>query len=82
MAPASSALRCGSLSVIRKAMLTLDEPQRNALLVSATEQALGDQQALIPLHHEMSNWVVRRGFDYTGRSDQATYGYEVKAAMP
>ena len=69
-------------ALIRKAMMTLDEAQRNALLASATEQAIGDQQALIPLHHEMSNWVVRRGFDYAGRSDQATYGFEVKAAMP
>lgn len=68
--------------LIRKAMLTLDETQRNALLAAATDQALGEQQALIPLHHETSNWVVRKGFEYGGRSDQATYGFEVRSAMP
>jgi peptide/nickel transport system substrate-binding protein len=68
--------------LIRKAMLTLDETQRNALLASATDRALGEQQALIPLHHETSNWVVRKGFEYGGRSDQATYGFEVRSPMP
>jgi peptide/nickel transport system substrate-binding protein len=68
--------------LIRKAMTTLDEPQRNALLASATDKAIGEQQALIPLHHEMSSWVVRRGFEFSGRSDQATYGFDVRAPMP
>ena len=69
-------------ALIRKAMTTLDESQRNALLATAAEKAIGERQALIPLHHEMSSWVVRKGFEYTGRSDQATYGFEVRAAMP
>lgn len=68
--------------LIRKAMLTLDEGQRNALLAGATDRALAEQQALIPLHHETSNWIVRKGFEYTGRSDQATYGFEVRSPMP
>ncbi len=68
--------------LIRKAMLTLDEAQRNALLASATDQALGEQQALIPLLHESSSWVVRKGFEYNGRSDQATYAFEVRSPMP
>lgn len=69
-------------ALIRQAMTTLDPTQRNALLASATDKAIGEQQALIPLHHETSSWVVRRGYDFSGRSDQATYGFEVRSPMP
>ena len=69
-------------ALIRSAMTTTDEAQRNALLARATDTALGEKQALIPLHHEMSTWALRKGLDYAGRSDQATYAFEVRAAQP
>lgn len=68
-------------ALIRSAMITTDEAQRNALLASATDSAIGAKQALIPLHHEMSVWALRKGLDYTGRSDQASYAFEVRAAQ-
>lgn len=69
-------------ALIRSAMITTDEAQRNALLARATDVAIGEKQALIPLHHEMSVWALRKGFEYTGRSDQASYAFEVRAALP
>jgi peptide/nickel transport system substrate-binding protein len=69
-------------ALIRSAMTTTDEAQRNALLARATDTAIGEKQALIPLHHEMSTWALRKGLEYAGRSDQATYAFEVRAAQP
>lgn len=69
-------------ALIRSAMITTDEAQRNALLARATDEAIGQKQALIPLHHEMSTWALRKGLEYTGRSDQATYAFEVRTVQP
>jgi peptide/nickel transport system substrate-binding protein len=69
-------------ALIHKAMTTLDAAPRNTLLASATEMAIGERQALIPLHHEKSTWALRQGFEYAGRSDQATFGFEVRSAQP
>jgi peptide/nickel transport system substrate-binding protein len=69
-------------ALIRSAMTTLDEAKRNALLAEATEKAIGERQALIPLLHETSSWALRRGYDYTARSDQATYAFDVRPAPP
>ena len=69
-------------ALIRQSMTTLDEAQRNELLALATDKAIGERQALIPLHHEVSNWVLRKGYEFTGRADQATYGFEVRMAQP
>lgn len=69
-------------ALILSAMKTSDETQRNALLAHATDKAIGDKQAVIPLHHEMSIWALRKGLEYTGRSDQATYAFEVRPAAP
>jgi peptide/nickel transport system substrate-binding protein len=69
-------------ALIHKAMTTLDAAPRNTLLASATEMAIGERQALIPLHHEKSTWALRQGFEYAGRSDQATFGFEVRLAQP
>ena len=68
--------------LIHKAMTTLDAAPRNTLLANATEMAIGERQALIPLHHEKSTWALRQGFEYAGRSDQATFGFEVRLAQP
>jgi peptide/nickel transport system substrate-binding protein len=69
-------------ALIRSAMITTDETQRNALLARATDVAIGERQALIPLHHEMATWALRKGLEYTGRSDQATYAFDVRPAQP
>ena len=69
-------------ALFHKAMTTLDAAPRNTLLASATEMAIGERQALIPLHHEKSTWALRQGFEYAGRSDQATFGFEVRLAQP
>jgi peptide/nickel transport system substrate-binding protein len=69
-------------ALIRGAMMTTDEAKRNAMLAHATDRAIGEQQALIPLHHEVSTWALRKGLEYTGRSDQATYAFEVRVAQP
>ncbi len=57
--------------LIEEALATVDDAKRQALLASATEQAIGDL-AVIPLHYQVNTWASRKGIKYTARTDEAT----------
>ena len=59
---------------LSKALGTLDDPQRMALLQEAAEIAINDV-GLIPLHNQVSTWAARKGITYAARSDEATNAY-------
>lgn len=61
---------------LAQALVTVDDAKREKLLQKATEIAMADV-GLIPLHYEVSTWATRKGFEYTGRSDQATQAMDV-----
>ena len=34
--------------------------------------------AVIPLHHQVASWAMRRGLAYPGRVDEFTFAYQVR----
>lgn len=67
-------------ALILTAMSNIDDTRRNLMLAAASDKALGELQAIIPVHYEVSSWGLRRGLQYTGRADQYTYAFEVRPA--
>jgi len=57
--------------LVKQALVTMDDDQRNALLARASEITFTDY-ALLPLHHEVSVWAARQGVTYETRADQYT----------
>jgi peptide/nickel transport system substrate-binding protein len=35
--------------------------------------------AIIPLHHQISSWAMRKGLAYTARTDEYTLAHEFRA---
>lgn len=58
-------------AVLDRALATLDMPAREALYREATGIAIRDL-AIIPLHHQVNIWALRRGLAFEGRSDERT----------
>lgn len=56
---------------LQQALRTMDDTARNALLAEASEIGFRDQ-AILPLHHEVSVWAARQGLTYATRADQYT----------
>jgi len=65
--------------LIERAMETLDDRKREALIQQAAELAMGDT-ALIPIHYEVSTWATTAGMRYTPRTDQYTLATGLKPA--
>jgi peptide/nickel transport system substrate-binding protein len=65
--------------LIAKAVVIIDDKQRDAALALASEKAM-ELQGLIPLHYEVSTWASRKGVQYPGRADQSTLAHFVKRA--
>jgi len=59
-------------AIIEQALGTVDDAKREALLQQGSKMAL-DDQALIPLHIEVTPWATRKGLSYKARADQYTY---------
>lgn len=56
---------------LRRAMATIDDIQREALLRDATRLAM-DDVAILPLFNQKNVWASRAGFAYAGRRDELT----------
>jgi peptide/nickel transport system substrate-binding protein len=65
-------------ALILSAMTNIDDTKRNLMLAAASDKALGELQAIVPVHYEVSSWGLRKGLAYTGRADQYTYAFEVR----
>jgi peptide/nickel transport system substrate-binding protein len=66
-------------ALIAKAVVIIDDNQRDAALAVASEKAI-ELMGLIPLHYEVSTWASRKGIQYGGRADQYTLAQDVKRA--
>ena len=64
-------------ATLQKALATVDDARRGALLAEGSRTAMEDFGA-IPLHFEMTTWAFKKDLDYTPRTDQATVGTLVK----
>ncbi len=66
-------------ALIAKAVVLIDDNQRDAALAVASEKAI-ELMGLIPLHYEVSTWASRKGVQYGGRADQYTLAQFVTRA--
>ena len=64
-------------ATLQKALATVDDAKRGALLAEGSRTAMEDFGA-IPLHFEMTTWAFKKDLDYTPRADQFTQGTMVK----
>ncbi|WP_341702395.1 ABC transporter substrate-binding protein [Ferrovibrio sp.] len=65
-------------AVLEEALKTVDDAKRESLLQQASKMAM-DDQALIPIHIEVTPWATRKGLTYKARADQYTFANGVKA---
>ena len=64
-------------ALIDKAMATMDDPKREALIQQATKLAL-DDDAVIMLHLQKNIWATRKGLHYEPRVDEETRAMGVR----
>ena len=65
---------------IEDALATVDDAEREALLIKATEMAMKDY-GIIPLHYQVNVWGARKGLSYQGRTDEYTLFSKVTSAQ-
>ena len=58
--------------LIEKIRVTMDNAEREKLSQQATQAAIREQTALIPLYFQVNTWAMRRGFAYEARTDEMT----------
>ncbi|MGQ0664709.1 MAG: ABC transporter substrate-binding protein [Pseudomonadota bacterium] len=66
-------------AVLARALATVDEEKRDALLQEASEIAIAEQ-GIIPLHYQVNIWATRRGLAYAPRADEFTLAQGVRPA--
>jgi len=66
-------------ALIDKALATVDDDKREAILQEASKLAM-DDFAILPLHFEVTPWAFRKGITYVPRADQYTLATGVKPA--
>jgi peptide/nickel transport system substrate-binding protein len=64
-------------ALLDKALGTIDDNSRAALLSEASRLAMADY-SLLPLHFEMTTWAMRKELSYTPRVDQNTQAMLVR----
>jgi peptide/nickel transport system substrate-binding protein len=62
-----------------EALSTLDRGAREKLYFRAIGIAM-QELAIIPLHHQVNAWAMRRGFTYNARNDERTMATELRPA--
>ncbi|MEO0819124.1 MAG: ABC transporter substrate-binding protein [Pseudomonadota bacterium] len=58
--------------LIDQALRTVDDAERQSLLALATEKAIGENYAIIPIHYQVNAWAARKGITYKARTDEYT----------
>ncbi len=57
--------------LVERALATIDDGKRAALLAQATDIAVEDG-GIIPLHYQVNTWAGRKGIVYSARTDETT----------
>ena len=63
--------------LVKSALSSVDAGKREAHARDAAAIAL-QEAAVIPLHHQVASWAMRRGLSYRGRVDEFTFAYQVR----
>jgi peptide/nickel transport system substrate-binding protein len=69
-------------ALLAQALTTIDDTKRGIMLARASEKAIGEMMAVVPLHYEVSTWATRQGMNYRARADQYTLAFEVRPEAP
>ncbi|MEK9673248.1 MAG: ABC transporter substrate-binding protein [Rhodospirillaceae bacterium] len=64
--------------VLEKALASVGDDKRAALLAQATEIAIGEDVGIIPLHYQVNTWAAKKGLKYQARTDERTVAFGVK----
>ena len=64
-------------ALLDKGFATVDEKQREGIAREAATLALRDQ-AVIPLHHQIAVWALKRPLTYAARTDEFTFAHDIK----
>jgi peptide/nickel transport system substrate-binding protein len=64
-------------ALVVQAFATVDEAKREALAREAMTLAMRDH-AVIPLHHQMATWAMKKGLAYKPRTDEYTFAFEFR----
>jgi peptide/nickel transport system substrate-binding protein len=65
-------------ALLERALATAADAKREALAREAAVLMLGDL-GVVPLHHQIAVWALRRGLAYPGRTDEFTFAHQVLA---
>ncbi len=63
-------------AVIEKSLATFDPAAREKLYVEATKMGMA-QQAMIPLHHQVNIWAMKKGYALLPRMQEGVRAFEV-----
>ena len=64
--------------LIERALATVDDKAREELARDAMRAAMKDY-AVIPLHHQVTTWAMRKPLSYAPRTDEFTFARDVRA---
>jgi peptide/nickel transport system substrate-binding protein len=64
--------------LLERGFASVDEKRRERLSRAAMRLAMRDY-AVIPLHHQIATWALRRGLAYAGRTDEYTLAHQIHA---
>ena len=59
---------------------TTDEKKREAIAVQAMDLAMKNY-AVIPVHHQLASWAMKKNLDYAARTDEFTFAHHVKVVQ-
>ncbi len=63
--------------LLDQAFSTVEDRRREEIAREAMQIAMRDA-ALIPLHHQLATWAMRRPLTYTARTDEYTFAHHVR----
>ncbi len=64
-------------ALLEQGFALTDDKKREALAREAMQIAINDY-AVIPLHHQLAAWAMKRGIAYAGRTDEYTFAHHMK----
>jgi peptide/nickel transport system substrate-binding protein len=64
-------------ALLEQGFATVDEKKREAMAREAASMALKDQ-AVIPIHHQIAVWALKRPLTYAARTDEFTFAHDIK----
>jgi peptide/nickel transport system substrate-binding protein len=64
-------------ALLERAFATVDEKAREALAQDAMRAAMRDH-AVVPLHHQVTTWAMKKSLAYAPRTDDFTFAHHVR----